>query len=565
MKDEEQSPQERYAYVSEKFSSNPEHAQRLYEYASKHWLSYSTPILSFGKSKKGLPISCFLSYMQDSTEGLVDTLSETNWLSMLGGGVGVGLGIRAKDEKSTGVMPHLRVYDASCRAYQQGTTRRGSYAMYLDISHPDIEMFIDMRKATGDQNLRAPNLHHGINVTDEFMQIIEKCMTIPNYDDTWELINPHNKKVMKKISAKYLWQKILNNRMETGEPYLHFITTANRALPKWQKDKGLEIKQSNLCSEIELSTNKERTAVCCLSSVNLLYYDIWKDDPLFLSDILEMLDNVLQYFIKNAPNTIKRAKYSAMMERSVGVGALGWHSYLQKNNIAFESLEAIDANNKIFKHIREQLNNANLRLGKERGEALDAIGTGYRLSHVMSIAPNATSSIICGNVSPSIEPLKANIYNQKTLSGVHTTRNEHFTNLLKQKYPEQDIDEVWRSVLANEGSVQHLDFLSAHDKNVFKTALEIDQRWIILHASTRQRFIDQGQSINLFFEPTTNVKYLHDVHFLAWKSGCKALYYCRSENVGRTDKVGKQIERQIIHEIQEIGLEQSDECLACSG
>jgi len=334
MREEEISPQERFAYVSKTFGSNPEHAQRLYDYSSRHWLSYSTPILSFGRSKRGLPISCFLPYLDDSAEGLVNTLSEVNWLSMLGGGVGIGMGIRSADDKSVGIMPHLRTYDASSLAYRQGRTRRGSYAAYLDISHPDILIFLEMRKPTGDPNMRALNLHHGINITDDFMQLIEKCMLDPTVDDTWELKDPKDGTIRDTIPARELWQRILENRMLTGEPYIHYIDTSNRAMPEFQKKLGLSIKQSNLCSEIILPTDKQRTAVCCLSSVNLEYYDDWKDDKLFLRDIAEMLDNVLQHFIDNAPDSISRARYSASRERSIGVGALGFHAYLQKNSLA---------------------------------------------------------------------------------------------------------------------------------------------------------------------------------------------------------------------------------------
>jgi ribonucleoside-diphosphate reductase alpha chain len=408
MKDEEQSPQERFAFVSKTFGSNQEHAQRLYEYSSKHWLSYSTPILSFGRSRRGLPISCFLPYLHDSAEGLVDCLSEVNWLSMLGGGIGIGLGIRSADDKSTGIMPHLRTYDASSLAYRQGRTRRGSYAAYLDISHPDIPLFLDMRKPTGDPNMRALNLHHGINITDDFMQLVEKAMLDPNADDSWHFRDPHDNTIRDTVSAKELWQQVLEMRMLTGEPYIHFIDTSNREMPQFQKDLGLRIAQSNLCSEIILPTNKERTAVCCLSSVNLEYYDEWKDDALFIRDIAEMLDNVLQYFIDNAPDTIARAKFSAMRERSIGIGALGFHAFLQKKGIAFEGVMAKSYNIQMFKNIHAKGDVANLELGKERGEAPDAVGTGRRFSHMWAIAPNASSSIIMGNTSPSIEPYRAN-------------------------------------------------------------------------------------------------------------------------------------------------------------
>ena len=358
MKEEEASPQERFAFVSSTFASNPEHAQRLYEYSSKHWLSYSTPILSFGRSKRGMPISCFLNYIDDTAEGLVENLSETNWLSMLGGGVGIGFGIRSSDDKSTGVMPHLKTYDASCLAYRQGRTRRGSYATYLDISHPDVLMFLEMRKPTGDPNMRCLNLHHGINITDNFMKVIERCMTDPDADDGWNLIDPNSGLIRDTVSAKELWQKILELRMETGEPYIHYIDTSNNEMKEFQKEKGLRIHQSNLCSEIILPTNEQRTAVCCLSSVNLEYYDAWSRQPLFLKDVAEMLDNVLSYFIKNAPDEVKRAKYSALQERSIGVGALGFHAYLQKNKLAWESNEAKGANLRIFRHIRSKLDEA---------------------------------------------------------------------------------------------------------------------------------------------------------------------------------------------------------------
>jgi ribonucleoside-diphosphate reductase alpha chain len=568
MKEEENSPQERFAYVSKAFSSNEEHAQRLYNYSSKHWLSYSTPILSFGRSKRGLPISCFLPYLDDSAEGLVDTLSEVNWLSMLGGGVGIGLGIRSADDKSVGIMPHLRTYDASSLAYRQGRTRRGSYAAYLDISHPDILIFLEMRKPTGDQNMRCLNLHHGINITDDFMLLIEKCMLDHDADDTWELKDPHSGEVRDKVSARELWQRVLEMRMMTGEPYLHFIDTSNRAMPEFQKKLGLSIKQSNLCSEIILPTDKERTAVCCLSSLNLEYFDEWKNDKLFLRDTAEMLDNVLQYFIDNAPDYISRARFSAIQERSIGVGALGFHAYLQRNGIPFESALATSSNNKIFKHIREGLNEANLQLGAERGEAPDARGTGLRFSHLMAIAPNASSSIIMGNTSPSVEPYRANAYRQDTLSGAYLNKNKYLDKLIKEKCDADsklDYQEIWSSIIANDGSVQHLDFLDEWTKDVYKTSMEIDQRWIVDHAANRQNYIDQAQSINLFFRPDVNVKYLHAVHFQAWKQGLKTLYYCRSEKLAKADKVSKRIERKVIEEIDLKALATEDVCLACEG
>jgi len=563
MKEEEVSPQERFAYVSESFASNQEHAQRLYDYSSKHWLSYSTPILSFGRSKRGLPISCFLNYMDDSAEGLVDNLSETNWLSMYGGGVGVHVGIRNSDDKSTGVMPHLKIYDASSLAYRQGRTRRGSYAAYLDIHHPDIIQFLEMRKPTGDQNVRTLNLHHGINITDEFMTIIENSMKDPDFDDSFSLRNPATKEVVETVSAKYLWQKILDLRMQTGEPYLVFIDTANKALPVWLKDKGLKINGSNLCTEIFLPTNEKRTAVCCLSSLNLEYYDEWKNDNQFILDVMEMLDNVLQYFIDKAPPTIARAKYSALMERSIGVGALGFHAFLQKKGIAIDGVMAKSYNNEIFKHIHASCLRADAVLDRQRGSCIDAghHNVSRRFSHHTAIAPNASSSLIMGNTSPSVEPYRANVFRQDTLSGAFVYKNR----FLKEKLAELDMDDddTWASIISNEGSVQHLD-IPEQLKEVFKTAMEIDQRWLVELAADRQKYIDQGQSINLFFPANVSIKYLHAIHFLAWKSGLKSLYYLRSEKVRKADKVGAQIKRQKIED--DIDLKQVAEgetCLAC--
>ena len=567
MKEEEESPQERFAFVSKTFSSNPEHAQRLYDYSSRHWLSYSTPILSYGRSKKGMPISCFLNYINDTAEGLVENLSETNWLSMLGGGVGIGFGIRSSDDKSTGVMPHLKTYDSSCLAYRQGRTRRGSYATYLDISHPDVMMFLEMRKPTGDPNMRCLNLHHGINITDGFMRIIEKCMKDPDADDGWNLIDPNSGLIKDTVSAKALWQKILELRMETGDPYIHYIDHSNNALNPQQKALGLRINQSNLCSEIILPTNEERTAVCCLSSVNLEYYDSWSKNSMFLKDVAEMLDNVLTFFIDNAPDQVQRAKFSAMRERSIGVGALGFHAYLQKNNIAWETSQAKGANIRIFRHIRSKLDEANLALGKERGEAPDLEGYGRRFSHLMAVAPNASSSIIMGNTSPSIEPFRANAYRQDTLSGAFLNKNRYLDAILKEyceKHPRTNYDELWSSIISNDGSVQHLTQLTDEQKEIFKTSMEIDQRWIIEHAADRQEYIDQAQSLNLFFRPNVNIAYLHAVHFAAWKQGLKTLYYCRSEKLGKADKVSKRIEREIIQEIDMAAIADG-ECLACEG
>jgi ribonucleoside-diphosphate reductase alpha chain len=416
--------------------------------------------------------------------------------------------------------------------------------------------------------MRCLNLHHGINITDDFMHLIEKSMLDKDFDDTWHLRDPHNDEIRDSISARDLWQRILEMRMLTGEPYIHFIDTSNKAMPEFQKALGLSIKQSNLCSEIILPTDHERTAVCCLSSVNLEYYDEWKDDPLFLKDMAEMLDNVLEYFIKNAPKQISRAIYSAKRERSIGIGALGFHAYLQKNNLPWESPMSVGRNKSMFENIRAKLDKANLELGAERGEAPDAKGTGKRFSHMMAIAPNASSSILMGNTSPSIEPYRANAYRQDTLSGSHLNKNRWLDKIIKEKITDAgEYQDVWSSIIANDGSVQHLEFLDEWTKDVFKTSMEIDQRWVIEHAADRQKYIDQAQSLNLFFRPDVNIKYLHAIHFMAWKTGLKTLYYCRSEKIGKADKVAKKIERQAIQEIDLKQLASSEEpvCIACEG
>jgi ribonucleoside-diphosphate reductase alpha chain len=433
-----------------------------------------------------------------------------------------------------------------------------------------------MRKPTGDPNVRCLNLHHGINITDDFMQIIEKCMLDPEANDDWQLKDPHSGELREVVSAKRLWQEILELRMHTGEPYIHYIDTSNKKLPYWLKEKGLKVNQSNLCSEIILPTNEERTAVCCLSSLNLEKYDEWESNKLFLKDVAEMLDNVLNYFIANAPDVISRAKYSAERERSIGVGALGFHAYLQRNNIPFEGVMAKVVNNRIFKHIRKGLDGANKILGTERGEAPDATGTGFRFSHLMAVAPNASSSIIMGNTSPSVEPYRANAYRQDTLSGSHLNKNRWLDKVI-MKYldpegvsvltpkGEQEYADIWSSIIANDGSVQHLTWMDENTKAVFKTSMEIDQRWVIDLAADRQEYIDQAQSLNLFFRPDSNIKYIHAIHFMAWKKGLKTLYYCRSEKLAKADKVSKRVEREIIKELDMTQIAQGNDCIACEG
>ena len=565
MREDESSPQERFAYVCEQFGSNPDHAQRLYEYTSKHWLSLSTPILSYGRSKRGMPISCFLSYLDDSAEGLVDTLSEVNWLSMLGGGVGIHVGIRGSDDKSVGVMPHLKVYDASSLAYRQGRTRRGSYAAFLDISHPDITAFVEMRKPTGDQNFRTLNLHHGVNITNDFMNLIEQSMRNEDFDDSWDLISPNNGEVVETVSAKALWIKLLEMRTQTGEPYLVFIDNANDDLPEWLKSQGLKINGSNLWTEIFLPTSMDRTAVCCLSSLNIEYYDEWKSERKFIPDIMEMLDNVLDHFIEHAPKTVSRAALSASRERSIGIGTLGLHAYFQKRDMPLEGVMTKVTNREIYRHIEKECKRGDRQLFETRGPCYDAqqAGVERRFSHWTAIAPNASSSIIMGNTSPSIEPYRANVFRQDTMSGAYIQRNK----FLETKLEELGLNtqKTWASITANDGSVQHLD-IPQDIKDVFKTANEIDQLWLIDLASDRQKHTDQGQSLNLFFRPDVNVKYLHATHFLAWKNGLKSLYYCRSDKLRKADRVGMQIQRNRIEdEIDLTAVADGDVCLACEG
>ena len=559
---EENSPQEAFLRAAKAYSDNDEMAQRIYDYSSKLWFMYSTPILSNGGTERGMPISCFLNYVGDSREGLTDHYTENAWLTSIGGGIGGYWGdIRSDGVKtsggsqSSGTVPFLKVVDSEIMAFSQGKTRRGSYAAYMDISHPEILEFLDIRKPSGgDIHRKCLNLHHGINITNDFMELIEKCIQEPTYDDTWNLIDPHTKEIVRKVSARDLWLKILENRVATGEPYICFIDHINDALPETQKKLGLSVRHSNLCTEITLPTNEDRTAVCCLSSVNLEKYDEWKNDKLFISDIVRFLDNVLQSFIENAPDSVYRAKFSATQERSIGLGAMGFHAYLQKNNIAFESAMAKAKNKIMFKHIKDEAVKESQRLAIKRGEAPDMEGTGMRNAHLLAIAPNASSSIICGTTSPSVEPFRANAYVQKTMSGSFLVKNKFLEKLLETKGINNE--KTWTSILGNRGSVLHIKELSAWEKDVFKTAIEINQSWVIEHAADRQEFICQGQSLNVFVPADVNIKELHDTHMLAWKKKLKTLYYCRSEAIKRAELVSKKVERTIIPEA---------DCLACEG
>ena len=562
----EDSPQDAFARAAKAFSDDEEHAQRLYDYASKLWFMFSTPVLSNGGTTRGMPISCFLNHVEDSRGGITSHYTENAFLSSVGGGIGGnwskirGVGSSTSNgSESTGVIPFLKVVDGEMLAFSQGITRRGSYAAYLDISHPEVEEFLDIRKPTGgDINRKSINLHHAIVITDDFMRLIEGATREKDFNDDWDLIDPHSGEVVKTVPAKTLWVKLIQNRVETGEPYIMFKDTVDKFVPKFQQDLGLEVHHSNLCSEITLATDENRTAVCCLSSVNLEEYDEWKNDDLFIPDLIRMLDNVLDHFIHNAPPELHRAVYSAKQERSLGLGAMGFHAYLQRHSIPFESVSAKVRNKNMFREIKEKANDATKLLAQERGECPDAVGYGVRNSHLLAIAPNASSSIICGNTSPSIEPYRANAFVQKTKTG---------SSLLKNEYLEHCLDEIgmntadiWQNIITHDGSVQHLDFLDADTKDIFKTGVEMDQRWLVEFAADRQEYICQSQSLNLFFPANVSKQELHAVHIMAWKKGVKTLYYLRSEAIKRADKVSDEALRQYIFDSI------SDEtCLACEG
>jgi ribonucleoside-diphosphate reductase alpha chain len=565
-------------------------AQRLYEYSSNCWFMFSTPILSNGGTKRGLPISCFLNYVPDSRTGLSAHYDENIWLASSGGGIGGYWGdVRSNGistthgSKSTGSIPFMHVVDSQMLAFNQGITRRGSYAAYMDISHPEIEEFINMRKESGgDINRKCLNLHNAINITNAFLKAVE-------LDEDWRLIDPKTNEAVKVINARDLWFQIINARAETGEPYIVNIDNCNEALPQKQKDLGLEIKQSNLCSEITLPTNEERTAVCCLSSVNLEHFDKWSKNEQFIDDLITMLDNVLQHFIDNAIDTtqlgeynanfkrftkhiregqegFKKAAYSAYRERSVGLGAMGFHAYLQKNNIPFEGIFATGFNYKAFQHIKDKSVEASRRLAEERGEAPDINGSGLRNAHLLAVAPNASSSIICGGTSPSIEPYRANVYTHKTLSGSYQVKNKYLERVLKKKGIKTDeLTKLWKDIAGMDGSVQHLDILTDEEKEIFKTANEINQIWIVEHAYKRQEFICQSQSVNLFFtlpKATESqdvhdeyMQYVNDVHWYG-ATKLKSLYYFRSNAARSAENVNVKVPRIKLDDV---------ECIACEG
>ncbi len=533
--------QDLFARVSAYYGDNDQHAQRLYDYMSKLWFMPSTPVLSNGGTDRGLPISCFLNEADDSLGGIVDLWTENVWLASRGGGIGSYWGnLRAIGEKvgrngkTSGIIPFIRVMDSLTLAISQGSLRRGSAACYLPVHHPEIEEFVEMRRPTGgDPNRKALNLHHGIVITDAFMRAVEK-------DEDWALVSPHDGHVVERVRARDLWIRILTARVETGEPYLLFIDHVNRAVPEHHKMAGLNVKMSNLCSEITLPTGKDhhgqnRTAVCCLSSVNLDKFEEWEDHPTFVEDIMRFLDNVISDFIKKAPDSMMNAKYAAMRERSVGLGAMGFHSFLHSKMIPFESVMAKVWNKRMFEHISTRAKAASKLLAKERGACPDAkeYGIDERFSNTMAIAPTASISIICGGTSPGIEPIAANAYTHKTLSGSFGVRNIYLSKLLESKG--KNTDEVWSDIFTSEGSVQHLDFLSQEEKDVFKTAFELDQRWVIEHAADRTPFVSQAQSVNVFLPADVHKKDLHAIHWKAWKRGVKSLYYCRSKSIQRAE------------------------------
>ena len=554
MKKGEVSPQVAFKRASHFYSKNGELAHRIYEYACKGWFMFSSPILSNAETR-GLPISCFLSFVPDSVEGLISHTQELRWMSVKGGGVGGHWSsVRSVSDKSPGPIPFLKTVDSDMVAYRQGSTRKGSYAAYLDISHPDVVEFMSMRLPTGgDTNRKCFNLNNALNVTDEFMEAVYN-------GEKWDLVDPSDSSVRESVDARELWQRILKVRFKTGEPYINFIDEANRHLPQPLKDKGLKIHGSNLCNEIHLPTSEERSAVCCLSSLNLEFFDEWKDTTI-VEDLIEFLDDVLQYFIDNAPAELSRAIKSAKAERSLGLGTMGFHSYLQKKGLPFESIFAVSANRKIYSTIKEKAVRATERLAQERGEYEDGVGSGRRNSHLLAIAPNANSAIIL-NTSPSIEPWKSNAFTYRTRAGSFLQFNKHLEAVLLKKPQASEegwLDKVKQDIILNEGSVQHLDFLTQLEKDTFKTAFEIDQMWVVEHAGVRQEWICQGQSVNLFFPSGSDVNYVNAVHLSAYKKKLKGLYYLRTNAGVVADKVSSKVERKALKDFQ------IDECMSCQG
>lgn len=562
-----ESYQDMFARVSTAFADDADHAQRLYDYMSKLWFMPATPVLSNGGADRGLPISCFLNQVGDSLDDIVKTWTENVWLASNGGGIGTYWGnVRSIGEKvgqngqTSGIIPFIRVMDSLTLAISQGSLRRGSAACYLDVHHPEIEEFLEIRKASGDFNRKSLNLHHGINITDAFMEAVRT-------DSEFQLYSPKSGEALRTVNARKIWQKILELRIQTGEPYLLFTDTVNNAMPAHQRQLGLKVTQSNLCSEITLPTGvdhlgEDRTAVCCLSSVNAEKFMEWSKEEGFLEDIFRFLDNVLQNFIDEAPDEMARAKYSAERERSVGLGLMGYHSFLQAMNVPFESAMAKVWNEKMFKHIRQGADAASVKLAKERGACGDAAEAGMmaRFSHKMAVAPTASISIICGGTSAGIEPIPANVYTHKTLSGSFTVKNKHLEAMLEAKGINDD--DTWNTILEHEGSVQHIDALDEFEKSIFKTAFELDQRWLIEHAADRTPYICQAQSLNVFLPADINKWDLHMLHWSAWERGVKSLYYCRSKSVQRAGFAGSADKEEAIAGM-DVPNTDYDECLAC--
>ena len=563
-----ESYQDMFARAATAYADDIAHAQRLYDYMSRLWFMPATPVLSNGGAERGLPISCFLNSVTDSLDDIVGTWTENVWLASNGGGIGTYWGgVRSIGEKvgqngqTSGIIPFIRVMDSLTLAISQGSLRRGSAAAYLDVHHPEIEEFLEIRKPSGDFNRKSLNLHHGVNITDAFMEAVRD-------DEEFELRSPKSGEVVKTVNARKLWQKILELRLQTGEPYVIFSDTVNNNLPAHQRKLGLKVRQSNLCSEIMLPTGvdhmgMDRTAVCCLSSLNAEKYLEWKDDETFIEDIFRFLDNVLQDFIDRAPDEMERAKYSAFRERSVGLGLMGYHSFLQKMNVPFESAMAQAWNKRLFQHIRQEADKASVKLAEERGACPDAAENGVkaRFSHKLAIAPTASISIICGGTSAGIEPIPANVYTHKTLSGSFTVKNPYLEQVLEEKG--ENTPAVWASILEHEGSVQHLDCLDEHEKAIFKTAFELDQRWVIEHAADRTPYVCQSQSLNIFLPGDVNKWDLHMLHWTAWEKGVKSLYYCRSKSVQRAAYAGSGDKSDMEKSMEQAAPTDYDECLAC--
>ena len=568
----DESYQDLFARVAMHFSDDNAHAQRMYDYISKLWFMPSTPVLSNGGTTRGLPISCFLNETNDSLEDIVSLWNENVWLASLGGGIGSYWGnVRSIGEKvgrngkTSGIVPFIRVMDSLTLAISQGSLRRGSAAIYLPIWHPEIEEFIEIRRPTGgDPNRKALNLHHGVLVTNRFMEAVAN-------DEEWALKSPKDQHIVDRVSARDLWIRLLTTRIEQGEPYIVYIDHVNDSIPDHHKMAGLNVKMSNLCSEITLPTGKDhlgndRTAVCCLSSLNLEKFEEWQDHPTMIEDCMRFLDNVLSDFIAKAPDSMKRAKYAAMRERSVGLGVMGFHSFLQSKMLPIEGAMAKVWNRRMFQHIKRQADEASVKLAHERGACPDAADYGImeRFSNKMAIAPTASISIITGGTSPGIEPNAANAYTHKTLSGSFPVRNPYLKALLAEKG--LDNDDIWSSIITNEGSVQHLDFLSDDEKDVFKTAFEIDQRWLIEHAADRTPFICQAQSLNVFLPANVHKAELHQIHWDAWKKGVKSLYYCRSKSIQRAESNAsweRAKDAQKVADAAAMEQPKYEECLAC--